>query len=587
MQSYKAPLEEMKFLWEVFDYKRIQELERYQEFDFETASAVIESHGKFCEEQLLPLNEVGDKEGIHYDPKSYSVTMPKGFKELYQQFVEMGMTALVHPEEYGGSNAPEMLSMFIEEMTTATNKSFSMCPLLTRGLISALYDHASDEIKDRYLPHLISGEWTGTMCLTEPHSGTDLGLLSTKAVPNEDGSYSLTGTKIWITYGDHDMADNIIHLVLARLPDAPPGIKGISLFVVPKFTPDEQRNPIYCVGVEHKMGIHASPTCVMSLENAKGWLVGQPHKGMRAMFTMMNHARLSVSLEGIALSEIAYQNARDFALERRQSRSLDPKKRDPNAPADLIIVHPDVRRMLLNIKASTEGMRALASWTAYHIDLAHGHEDEEVRQRGKAIEALLTPVLKSFLTERGFVNINSAIQTTGGAGYTVDMGLEQFMRDERIALIYEGTNHIQALDLVGRKLPMDSGRLFKIFNEYITEFIRENKEDEKMQEFVEPLKKYSKKLTEITMSLAPQAQKDPEIIGAIASNYLNLFAYVALAYVWGRQAKVALQKEGRFYTTKLKTARYFFHNILPEADSYISLIEAGKDYMMAFEPDEF
>ena len=587
MQSYKAPLEEMKFLWEVFDYNRIQELEAYQEFDLETAISVIETHAKFCTEQLLPLNEVGDKEGIHYDPKTHSVTMPEGFKDLYEQFVETGMTALVHPEEYGGSNAPEMLSMFVEEMTTATNKSFSMCPLLTRGLIAAVHHYGSQEVREMFLPNLVSGEWTGTMCLTEPHSGTDLGLLTTKAIPNEDGTYNLTGTKIWITYGDHDMTENIVHLVLARLPDAPAGIKGISLFVVPKITPDDEPNPIYCSGVEHKMGIHASPTCVMSLEEAKGWMVGEPNKGMRAMFTMMNHARLSVSLEGVALSEIAYQNARDFALERRQSRSLDPAKRDKNAAADLIIVHPDVRRMLLNIKASNEGMRALACWTAHHIDLSQAHSDEKVRKAGKDIEALLTPILKSFLTERGFNNINSAIQSTGGAGYTVDLGLEQFMRDERIALIYEGTNHVQALDLVGRKLTIEKGRLFLVFNEYISQFIKENKDDERMNEFIEPLKRYSKKLTETTMSLATKAMKDPEMLGAIASNYLNLFAYVALSYVWGRQVKFALDKEGKFYKTKIKTARYFFHNILPEADSYISLIEAGKDQMMAFEEDEF
>ena len=351
MQIYKAPVEEVRFLFEALGYKDVADIEYFSAYDLDTAVAVVEESGKFCANELLPLNRSGDQEGVKYNPETQEVTTPAGFKELYTKFIENGFSGLCHPEKFGGGGAPTTLGILLTEMATATNKSFSMCPLLANGLIASLLDHGSEELQQAFLPKLISGEWGGTMCLTEPHAGTDLGLLTTKAVPEGD-HYLLTGTKIWITFGEHDLTENIVHLVLARLPDAPPGIKGISVFVVPKVLEDGTRNPIFCGGLEHKMGIHASPTCVMNLEGAVGYLVGEPHKGMRAMFTMMNHARIGVGIEGVALGEVAYQTALEFAKDRRQSRSLDKAKQDPDHPADNILVHPDVRRMLLNIKVS-------------------------------------------------------------------------------------------------------------------------------------------------------------------------------------------------------------------------------------------
>ncbi|MCB9638465.1 MAG: acyl-CoA dehydrogenase C-terminal domain-containing protein [Myxococcales bacterium] len=587
MQIYKAPLEDMRFLLEALGYDEVASLERYEDYDLETVMAILEENGKFCTNEMLPLNRSGDVEGVKYNPEDHSVTTPRGFKELYEKFSEAGMLSLSQDPEYGGGGAPYLVGMVISEMATATNKSFTMCPGLTHGLIDALLHHGSDEQKQAYLPNLISGKWTGTMCLTEPQCGTDLGLIKTKAVVAPDGDgYLLTGTKIWITFGEHDMAENIVHLVLARLPDAPEGIKGISLFVVPKFTLDGQRNPIFCGGLEHKMGIHASPTCVMNLEDARGWLVGEPHKGMRGMFTMMNMARLGVGMEGVALSEISYQTALAFAKDRRQSRSLNPERQDPNASADNILVHPDVRRMLLNVRATNEAMRALGYFVGKHHDLSLYHKDEQVREESDDLVALLTPIIKSFFTERGFLNVSDALQLMGGAGYTQDWSVEQYLRDLRIAMLYEGTNHIQALDLVGRKLPRNMGRSFMKFTSLITDFIRENKENEVMAEFIGPLKETSKKLNQVTMSLGETAMADPELVGAVASNYLNLFGYTAMAYMWCLQLTHAIQRGDKFSQTKIKTARFFFRNILPEVDAIVQFISAGKDALMDFGADE-
>lgn len=588
MQIYKAPLEDMRFLLEALGYEEVANLKRYEDYDVDTVMAIFEENGKFCANEMLPLNRTGDLEGVKYNPEDHSVTTPRGFKELYEKFCEAGMLSLAQDPEFGGGGAPYLVGMVLSEMSTATNKSFTMCPGLTNGLIDALLHHGSDEQKQAYLPHLISGKWTGTMCLTEPQCGTDLGLIKSKAVPAPDGDgYLLTGTKIWITFGEHDMAENIVHLVLARLPDAPEGIKGISLFVVPKFTLDGQRNPIFCGGLEHKMGIHASPTCVMNMEDARGWLVGEPHKGMRGMFTMMNMARLGVGMEGVALSEVAYQTALAFAKDRRQSRSLNPERQDPNASADNILVHPDVRRMLLNVRATNEAMRALGYFVAKHQDLSLYHEDAQVREESDDLVALLTPVIKSFFTERGCVNVSEAMQSMGGAGYTQDWSVEQYYRDLRIGMLYEGTNHIQALDLVGRKLPRNMGRSFMKFTSLITDFIRENKEDEAMAEFVSPLKETSKKLNQVTMTLGETAMADPELVGAVASNYLNLFGYTALAFMWCLQLKHAIARGDKFGQAKIKTARFFFRNILPEVDAIVQFIAAGKDALMDFEAEEF
>ena len=583
----------MKFALETMGYDRIEQLDIYEDYDLETLMALTEEAGKFCANEMLPLNRSADQEGIHYNPETMEITTPKGFKELYAKFCEGQYAAMPHPEQYGGHGAPLTLTFLMSELSSSTNKSFSMCAGLTQGLVDALLHHGSEEQKASYLPELISGETTGTMCLTEPQCGTDLGLLSTKAEPieGEEGKYKITGTKIWITFGEHDLTDNIVHLVLARLPGAPDGIKGISTFIVPKILKNGQRNPVHCGGIEHKMGIHASPTCVINLEGAEGYMVGEPNKGMKVMFTMMNAARLSVGIEGIALSEISYQTALAFAKDRRQMRSLDRSKRDPNAKADCILVHPDVRRMLLNVKASTEGMRALYTWVAIQLDLGSNHPDPQVREDANNMVALFTPIVKSYGTERGFWNVSEAMQVCGGSGYTTDWCIEQYLRDMRIGMIYEGTNHIQALDLIGRKLPSSGGqKAMRAFNGKITEFIKANKENEAMLPFVNAVKEASKLLTDVTMNmLMMKASQDPEEGGAIASNYLNVFALTSIAYFFGVQAQVALERQdqGRFYQTKVKTARYYIENILPEIHGLVAVMKAGKTHMMAFEDDEF
>jgi alkylation response protein AidB-like acyl-CoA dehydrogenase len=576
----------MMFALRSFDYSgRVGSFEEFAAFDIETVQAIIETSGDVLTNELLPLNKAGDEQGVTWDPETGDVTTPEGFPEAYQMLVDNGMMGITGPAEYGGGGGPESLGVILGEIGTATNKSFSMCPGLTRGLVDALTSHASDEQKDFYLPKLVSGEWSGTMCLTEPHCGTDLGLIRTKAVSDGD-HYKLSGTKIWITFGEHDLTDNIIHFVLARLPDAPEGTKGISVFLVPKYI-DGERNAIRCTGLEHKMGIHASPTCEIQMEDAVGYLVGEPHKGMRAMFTMMNIARLHVGLEGIALGDIAYQTALAFAKDRRQSRALNPERSDPDAPADNIMVHPDVRRMLLNVKSTTELMRALAVWVAIEHDVSLHHDDEDARQEADDLVSLLTPVVKAFCTDRGFRNISEAMQVCGGAGYTTDWDIEQYMRDERIALLYEGTNHIQALDLVGRKLPRHGGRLMQVFSSRVTEVIRENKDNEAMSEFIEPLKTASKQLTAVTMDLATKAMEDREIAGAVASNYLELFGLVALAFVGCRQAAYALANPGTHTDAKLKTIRYYMQCVLPETTSLVEKINAGKANLFEFDVEDF
>ena len=586
MEYYKAPVKDMMYMLKAFQYtERVHSLEAFEGFDLSMVESLLQSAADIAVNETLPLNRLGDEHGIKWDPETYEVTTPPGFKEAYQKLIDNGLVGMTCDPNYGGSGGPEVLGVLFSELSTATNKSFSMCPGLTRGLIDALAAHGTEEQKQKYMTKLISGEWTGTMCLTEPQCGTDLGLINTKAVPQEDGTYKLTGTKIWITFGDHDMAENIIHLVLARLPDAPEGIKGISAFIVPKFI-DGERNAVNCTGLEHKMGIKASPTCVIDFEDATGYLVGTPHKGMRSMFVMMNAARLHVGVEGIGLAEIAYQTALAFAKDRRQSRSLDPEKSDANAPADNILVHPDVRRMLLNIKSTNEALRALAVWISVEYDIAHHHPDEEARQKADDIVAILTPIIKSYGSERSFLNISEAMQVCGGAGYTTDWNIEQYLRDERIAMIYEGTNHIQALDLVGRKLPKDGGRMVRVFSEVITDMIRAGKENEELAEFTDYLKELSKKLTSVTMELAGQAMADREVAGAVASHYLNLFALTALTYVWCVQVKYAIESDAPNKDTKLKTARYFMHKVFPEHETLVRQINTWKSNLMEFDVEE-
>ena len=589
MKTYTPPVQDISFILRALGFEDlVLSMPAFEEFDAELSDSIIEQIGQFATSELLPLNESGDRTGVKYNGEDHSVTTPPGFREAYQQYVETGFITLCENPDYGGMGAPYTLALLANEILLSCNKSFSMCMGLTQHLLHALNAHGTDWQKDTFLTKLTSGEWSGTMALTEPQCGTDLGLISTKAEPAGDDTYSITGNKIWITYGEHDMADNIVHLVLARIPGAPAGIKGISAFLVPKINLDGSKNGVACGGLEHKMGIHASPTCVMNFENATGYLVGEPHKGMRSMFVMMNAARLGVGIEGQALGEIAYQSAVAFAHDRRQSRALDPKLRDPNHSADTILVHPDVRRMLLNIKSTNEGLRALSAYVAMHYDVAHQHPDADVRKRSDDLVALLTPIMKSYGSERGYENTSEAMQVMGGAGYTTDWPVEQYLRDARIAMIYEGTNHIQALDLVGRKLPRDNGRLFKVFAEEATAAAEAAAAHEATRPFAAALQAEVTRLSEITVSLGRAAFKDPSVAGAAASNYLNLFSLVSLTLMWTRMATHAAENaDDALSATKLLTGRYFLDVVLPEADTYARQVKAGKSVMMDFPADAF
>ena len=526
------------------------------------------------------------------------VTTPKGFKEAYKTFIEGGWTGLSGDPEYGGMGMPALLNTVMQELICAANMSFGMYPGLSQGAYEALHYYGTDAQKKTYLPKLIQGVWSGTMCLTEPHCGTDLGLIKTKAVPDGDG-FLITGTKIFISAGEHDLTENIIHLVLAKLPDAPDGVKGISLFVVPKFMPNDDgsvgaRNKLVCGSIEHKMGIHGNSTCVMNFDGAKGWLVGEPHKGLRAMFTMMNAARLGVAMQGLGVGEVAYQNAVNYAKERLQMRALDGVK-FPDKPADPIIVHPDVRRMLLTGKAFTEGGRALSYWAGMQLDISRHHPDETTRKEADDLVALLTPILKAYQTDMGFEVANLAIQTYGGHGFIWEHGVEQYARDARIAMIYEGTNGIQALDLIGRKMGQGYGRLLRRLFHPLQQFIEDEQANPALVEFVMPLAKAFGKLQQCTAIVAQKAMKNPNEAGAASTDYLRQFALVVMGYMWCMMAKVAAEKlndgsgerDKAFYETKLKTARFFFARMLPEAEARARMVMAGGDTLMAMTAEEF
>src|SRR5208282_4892217 len=538
---------------------------------------------------IFPLNRTGDEEGCHYE--NGVVRTPKGFKEAYKLFIDGGWSALSCDPEYGGQGLPKYVGLVVEEMICSANISFGMYPGLSIGAYNAIEQNATGELKKRYLPKLVSGEWSGTMCLTEPHCGTDLGLLRTRAEPAGDGSYKITGTKIFISAGEHDLAENILHLALARLPGAPAGTKGISLFLVPKFLPNAdgsigQRNGVRCGSIEHKMGIKASSTCVMNFDDAKGWLVGEPNKGMRCMFVMMNAARLGVGIQGLGLAETAYQSAVAYAKERLQGRSLAGAKH-PEQPADPIIVHPDVRRMLLTMRAQVEAARALAYWVGLEGDKAAKHPDAAAREAADDLVALLTPIVKAYFTDMGFEAANLAVQTYGGHGYIRENGVEQLVRDARITQIYEGANGIQALDLVGRKLGSHLGRSLRRFFHPVLGLIEAHQGDAKMAEFVLPLAKAFGRLQQATAWLAEQGLRDPEEAGAAASDYLRLFGLVALGYMWCRMAKTAFDKlaesgteERSFYEAKLATARFFMARLLPQTGTLFATLMAGKKPLM-------
>ncbi|MDZ5458776.1 acyl-CoA dehydrogenase C-terminal domain-containing protein [Azohydromonas lata] len=591
MPTYTPPLRDMQFvLHEMLQVADVfKALPRHADVDADTINAVLEEAGKFAAEVVTPLNAVGDREGCTLDKATHEVRTPTGFKAAYGQFVAGGWGALSCDPEYGGQGLPIVLNQCLYEMLNSASQAWTMYPGLSHGAYECLHAHGTDEQKQLYLPKLTSGEWSGTMCLTEPHCGTDLGLLRTKAEPQADGSYRLTGQKIFISAGEHDLAANIVHLVLARLPDAPPGSKGISLFVVPKFMPQADgalgaRNGIFCSGLEHKMGIHGNATCQMVLEGAHGTLVGQPNQGLQAMFVMMNAARLGVGMQSLGLTEVAYQNAVAYAKDRLQMRALSGPKA-PDKPADPIIVHPDVRRMLLTARAYAEGGRALAMYSALLLDQAHACEDEGERHEAAELLALLTPIVKAFLTDNGWTATSECLGVYGGHGYIAEWGMEQFVRDARINMIYEGTNTIQALDLLGRKVLGDNGKRMKIFGAKVRELIEQEGVNESLQEFVNPLADLGDKVVKLTTELGFKAFQNRDEVGAAAVDYLRVCGHLVFAYLFVLQARIAVRKQGEdaFYRAKLATIRFYFAKLLPETAMLIRRARSGAQPLMAMD----
>ncbi|GAB5098180.1 acyl-CoA dehydrogenase C-terminal domain-containing protein [Caballeronia sp. TF1N1] len=591
MGQYAAPLRDMQFvLHELLDVEaELKNMPKHADLDADTINQVLEEAGKFCAEVVFPLNQSGDREGCTYEGDGV-VRTPAGFKEAYRQYVEAGWPALGCDPEFGGQGLPAFVNNALYEMLNSANQAWTMYPGLSHGAYECLHAHGTPEQKSTYLSKLVSGEWTGTMCLTEPHCGTDLGILRTKAEPNGDGSFALTGTKIFISSGEHDMAENIVHLVLARLPGAPAGTKGISLFIVPKFVPDSngalgERNGVKCGSIEHKMGIHGNATCVINLDGAKGWLVGEESKGLNAMFVMMNAARLGVGMQGLGLTEVAYQNSLVYAKERLQMRSLTGPKA-PEKAADPIIVHPDVRRMLLTQKAYAEAGRAFAYWAALNIDKELSHADEAARREAADFVALLTPVIKAFLTDNAFEGTNMAMQIYGGHGFISEWGMEQYVRDARINMIYEGTNSIQALDLLGRKILGDMGAKLKRFGKLVADFVEEEGVKPEMQEFINPLADIGDKVQKLTMEIGMKAMQNPDEVGAAAVPYLRTVGHLVFSYFWARMARVALDNassDDAFYKAKLATARFYFAKLLPETASTIRAARAGAKPMMDYD----
>ncbi len=597
MPTYTAPARDARFIInEMLDLASYGNLPGFEMATPDVVDAVITEGGKFSAEVLAPLNRIGDEEGCtrHEDG---SVTTPTGFKDAFDQFREAGWGTVSQPEEFGGQGMPHVLGFALEEFISSANQAFGMYPGLTNGAVSALIAQGSQEQKEKYLPKMISNEWTGTMNLTEPHCGTDLGMIRTKAVPNGDGSYALTGTKIFISAGEHDMADNIIHLVLAKTPGAPDSTKGISLFVVPKFIVEEdgslgERNGVTCGSIEHKMGIHGNSTCVLNYDGAKGWLVGEENKGLKAMFIMMNAARLGVGIQGLSQAEVAYQNGVTYALDRRQGRALTGPA-EPEAQADPIFVHPDVRRMLMDAKAFTEGMRALCLWGALLVDLTHKAQTEEERQEADALIGLMTPVIKGYGTDKGYEIATNMQQVYGGHGYIEEWGMSQFVRDARIAQIYEGTNGVQAMDLCGRKLAQNGGAAIQAFFKLIGEDIAAAKDIDGLGEMAEQLEKAVGQQQGATMWFMQNAMQNPNHLGAGAHHYMHIMGIVTLGLMWLRMAKTATEQlatsgeDKAFYEAKLATARYYMDRYLPDAGALRRKIESGSDSLMALGEEAF
>jgi len=601
MPVYKAPLRDQQFvLHEVLHaVDAVRKMPAFHELDADTVNQVLEEGGRFCSEVLLPLNLSGDEQGCHFDPSTHEVRTPEGFRAAFDQWREGGWQGLTAESEYGGQALPHMVQIAFDEMRCGVNQAWTMYSGLTQGAYECLLVHGSPRQKDTYLPKLASAEWTGTMCLTEAHCGTDLGLLRTRAEPQPDGSYRITGQKIFISAGEHDLADNIVHLVLARMPGAPAGVKGISLFVVPKFLPKGDgasaqvgaRNALYCGGIEHKMGIHANSTCQVVFEGATGWMVGEANRGLNAMFVMMNGARLAVGVQGLGLTEAAYQNAAAYAKERVQGRSLAPGAKS-DKPADPIIVHPDVRRSLLTARAWAEGGRAFSYWLALMADQQHHHPDEGERKFAGDMMALMTPVAKAFLTDNAFDGVSQCLQVFGGHGYIHESGMEQLLRDARINMIYEGTNAVQALDLLGRKVLMDAGARLRAFGKLVQAFVEEHGTSAEMSEFVTPLADLGDKVQKLTMELGMKAMANQEEAGAAAVSYLRVIGHLVFAYFWARMARVALDAAGRsgadpFYRAKLATARFYFQRLLPETAYHIRAARSGAKNLMELEAELF
>ncbi|MEL6878471.1 MAG: acyl-CoA dehydrogenase C-terminal domain-containing protein [Pseudomonadota bacterium] len=597
MPTYTAPTRETRFIVnEMLDLASFGNLPGFENATPDMIDTVINEAGKFCAEVLAPINQIGDEQGCtrHEDG---SVTTPDGFKEAYEQYVESGWGTLAKPEEFGGQGLPHVLGFAVEEFTGTANQAFAMYPGLTNGATAAIEAAGSQEQKEMYLPKMISGEWSGTMNLTEPHCGTDLGMIRTKAEPNGDGSYAITGTKIFISAGEHDLTSNIIHLVLAKTPGAPDSSKGISLFIVPKFILDEngepgERNGVSCGSIEKKMGIHGNATCVLNYDGAKGFMVGEENRGLAAMFVMMNAARLGVGLQGLAQAEVAYQNAVTYALDRRQGRALTGPK-DTDAQADPIFVHPDVRRMLMDAKVFNESMRALCLWGALQVDLTHKAQTEEERKQADQLIGLMTPVIKGYGTDKGYDIANNMQQVYGGHGYVTEWGMEQFVRDSRIAMIYEGTNGVQAMDLCGRKLASNGGAAIQAFFAAVEEEIASAKHSDELKDVAEKLEKALGEQKAATMWFMQNAMQNPNHLGAGAHHYMHIMGIVTLGFMWLKMAKTALEKLGTdttdraFYEAKLTSAAYYAERFLPDAGALRRKLEAGSENMMKLPEEAF
>ncbi len=597
MSAYKAPLRDLQFnLFELFDYEaHYRSLSGYEEVNAELVTTILNEFDKFCSNILSPLNAVGDEEGCTWSDGE--VATPSGFKEAYRQYVEAGWPALANEPAYGGQGLPESLSIVLGEMRGTANWSWGMYPGLSHGAVNTIELHGTDKQKQRFLTPLVEGTWTGTMCLTEAHCGTDLGLLRTKAEAAADGSYQITGTKIFISSGEHDLTENIVHIVLARLPDAPIGVKGISLFIIPKFNVNDdgsigERNTVRCGSIEHKMGIHGNATCVMNFDEAKGYLLGEPNQGLQAMFTFMNTARIGTALQGIAHMELGYQKSLAYAKDRLQMRSVTGPK-NPDGPADPIIVHPDVRRMLLTQKALSEGGRMMVAYTGKLVDVIECTTDEVEKKSAEDMLSFMTPIAKAFLTETGFESANLALQCFGGHGYIKEWGVEQNVRDARIGMLYEGTTGIQALDFIGRKVLGSGGVLLQNFTREIHHFCKENAEVAELQEFIEPLQALNKKWGELTLHVGTKAMENADEAGAASVDYLMFSGYSCLAYFWAKaafKARAALaagNSEGEFYEAKLKTARFYYQRILPRTATCEAAILSGADNVMSLEVEAF